>query len=310
MSSLYIQSEDYATYGLANTTTAAQVTQASTTIDSYLKRPEGLIWTPDELGNPCFMAAANPSLTLTSPFSIIPGLNVTVLVTGPMAMMQPGDVLILDRANPTAVEAVVINSTTPAGPGVSASLGFQSVVNTHGPGALLDAGMVIQDQRALPDGRPLTQLSRTPVARLVSGAGRYSFGRRSSPANAYVDDYNLLSSVAQFAGLGGPPIWEGFNTSLTDVNPATGEVWIPSGMLATYYTEVKLRYLAGFSAASLPSDIKLATAQLVQAIADAPNLGAVKSYKAGDTAITRFADTMISGDTKRLLEPYRASMFR
>ncbi len=79
-------------------------------------------------------------------------------------------------------------------------------------------------------------------------------------------------------------------------------------MLA-YYTEVKVRYLAGYSAASLPSAVKLATAMLVRTLASAPNLGAIKSYKAGDTAIERFSDTMISGDIRSMLTKYRARTF-
>ena len=301
MPSAYLQPEDLAAYGLPDSTSAGAVTQASVLVDMYLRRPEGLIWTPDATGNPCFMTAASPGPTITATGTISAGANVIVPATGPLAMLQVGDVLILDRARADVMEAVTVSAIVPG-----ISVGLRSVTNAHSPSALLEGGMVIQEQRFLPDNRPLTSLGRTPVARVVSGTGRYGYGRQGDAGASSINDFNLLAALSQF---GGPPVWEIFDPASTDVDPNTGQLWIPAGVMLAYYTEVKVRYLAGYSAASLPSAVKLATAMLVRTLASAPNLGAIKSYKAGDTAIERFSDTMISGDIRSMLTKYRARTF-
>lgn len=298
MPSAYLSGADFATYGLTTTTSSGSVIQASAMVDMFLKRPEGLIWTPDATGNPCFMAATTPSLTLTAPSSIAPGANVTVPVSGPLAAVSVGDTLILDRAHPTAMEAVTVQGITPG-----VSIIVRSVANAHSAGAALDAGMVITEQKSLPANRPITTLARSPIVRITSGTGRYGYGRRGDNGASQINDFNLLAAFSQF---GGPPLWEVFDTSVANFDPRTGQTWIPAGVMLAYYTDVRVSYLAGFSAASLPAEIKMATAQLVSALADAPSLGAVRSYRAGDTQIERFADTMISGDVREMLLPYQA----
>ncbi|TXD58867.1 hypothetical protein FUT88_13400 [Ralstonia sp. TCR112] len=79
-------------------------------------------------------------------------------------------------------------------------------------------------------------------------------------------------------------------------------------MLA-YYSEIKVRYVAGFQYTNLPDEIKLATAQLITAMSQNAQMGALKSYRAGDTQIEQFAATVISDDVKALLNPWRARMF-
>lgn len=300
MPSAYVTSADLAVYGAPSADTG-QIIAASAMLDMHLKRPEGLVWMPDSAGQPCYMAALSPTLVFTAPGSIAPGLNVAVPVTGPVAMLQVGDVLILDRSDVDLTEAVVVNTITPG-----VSIGLQKVVNSHGTGAALEAGLVILEQRFLPDQRPLTTLGRTPLATILSGTGRYGYGRRGDVAAENIDDFNLLAALTKF---GGPPVWEIFNPISVDFDPNTGQTWIPAGVMLAYYTEVKVRYVAGFQAAAIPAAIKLATIQLIAALADAPNLGAIKSYKAGDTAIQRFADTLISGDVRAMLQRYQVRQF-
>lgn len=306
MPSSYVTSGDLTTYG-APASTAGQIIQASIMVDMYLKRPEGLVWNPDSIGQPCYMAALTPSLSFAAPGGLSPGSNVAAAVTGPTNMLQVGDVLILDRADPSLTEAVIVNAITPG-----VSIGFQSVLNSHAGGVALEAGLVIQEQRFLPDQRPLTTLGRTPVARIIGGTGRYGYGRRGDVGAENINDFNLLAALSKF---GGPPVWEifaGSNNALgtsIDVDPNTGQTWIPAGIMLAYYTEVKVRYVAGFQASAIPAAVKLATIQLLAALAESPNLGAVKSYKAGDTSITRFADTNISGDVRLALQRYQARTF-
>ncbi|CAE6838381.1 hypothetical protein [Paraburkholderia nemoris] len=300
MPSSYLTSGDYATYGLPAGTTAAQVTTASTLIDLYLKRPEGLVWVPDGTGAPGWMAALTPTQSFTLGAAIAPGNNVVVPLVGGVASLLVGDVIILDRASNTIGEPVAIVSIS------GQNVTLQNVVFAHANGATADKGMTIKQHKFMPDGRPVTNLAFTPVARLIAGQGRYGYGRRGASSRYQVDEFNLLASLSHF---GGPPVWEFFPIINTGVDFETGMVWVPAGVMLAYYSEINLWYVAGYPASGLPPAIKAACANIIQAQAAVPQLGATKMYKAGDTALERFAATNIDDDTKALLAPYRAKLF-
>lgn len=301
--SIYLQDTDLALYGVGSASNA-QVVQASALIDAYLQRPEGLIWSPDSQGMPCDMAALSPSLSFTLAGDIAPGSNVVVSLSGPVNALQVGDVLVLDRANPSLKEACVVASTT--GPNNALQITLSSVTNAHAAAATADLGLVIEEQKYLPAERPITSVSRAPLLRIVAGVGRYGYARQGEAQNYNMDQFNLLAAVSRF---GGPPAWEIFNPLMGGFDIQTGQVWIPAGVMLAYYTEVKLRYVAGFQYSNLPSSVKMACAQLIQALAERPQLGNVKSYKAGDTQITNFAATLLDDDAKTNLNAYRARLF-
>lgn len=299
MPSAYLQSADYANYGVPNAT-VAQVSSASVLIDAYLKRPEGLIWSPDSGGNPAWMAALTPALTLNAAAGFAPGTNVTVPITGLIAGLNVGEVLIADRTNGAKSEALVVGSIT------GNSVIFQSVVNSHLTGCALDLGMTLKQHKFMPDGRPMTTMAYTPIVRLLSGQGRYGYGRRGDAARYMVDEFNLLASLSHF---GGPPVWEAFPLTNTGVDPQTGQLWVPAGVMLAYYSEVNIWYVAGYSYANLPDQIKFACAQLITAKLNALQAGNVKSYKAGDTQIQMFAASLLDDDAKAQLAPFRAKLF-
>jgi hypothetical protein len=300
VTSTYLDPGEYAAYGLPSSATAAQVQTASSLIDQFTKRPEGLLWTADATGNPLYMTGLSPSQTFTADQTVTPGSSVTVPVSGPINLLQQGDTLILDRANAEVAEAVTVIATS------AGAVILKAVANAHASGSLLEGGLTIVEQKFLPGMRPITTLSRNPVARITSCSGRYGYGRRGDAGGSNINEFNLLAALSQF---GGPPVWEVFDPLNTDVDSRTGQTWIPAGIMLAYYTEVKIRYLAGFTTATLPDTIKQACAMLVQAVANSPNLGAVKSYKAGDTQIVRWADTMISGDVRSMLLPFQVRAF-
>ncbi|MGS1028847.1 hypothetical protein [Burkholderia glumae] len=308
MPSSYLSDADYATYGLPASTTANQVTQASTIIDLYLKRPDGLVWMPDGTGAPGWMAAKSPTITYQAAGPIPSGQNVQVEITGGVAAVQVGDVVILDRTNSQLAEPVAIVSfgdglQSIAGVRPPVTVTLQNVVFDHPGPCTLDAGMVVKQHKYLPDGRPITNLAYTPIARLLAGQGRYGYERRGASSRYQVDEFNLLASLSHF---GGPPVWEFFPMVNTGVDFETGQLWVPAGVMLAYYSEINLWYVAGFPASGLPSAVKMACANIIRAQANSMQLGATKRYQAGDTSLERFAATLIDDDTKAMLAPYMA----
>lgn len=308
MPSIYLQSADYAAFGLSSPT-SAQIQQASILIDAYLLRPEGMVYTPDSTGQPCYMAALSTELSFTAVAGFGPGNGIQVAVNGPVQMLQVGDCVVLDRANSSLVEAVQVTSITGnvLTLGTTAANVPNGVMFAHSAGCTFETGLLITENRCMPKQRSEISLARAPVARIVGGTGRYGYGRRGDQGAQNVDDFNLLAAMTKF---GGPPAWEVWpaNTS-AGIDSQTGKVWVPAGIMLAYYSEVKIRYVAGFQYSNLPSEIKLACAQVVTAMQSNPVLGNVKDYKAGDTAIQFFTATLLSDDIKSMLQPWRVRGF-
>jgi hypothetical protein len=300
--SLYLQTGDYAAYGAPNATTAL-VQQASSLIDAYLSRPEGLVWMPDGNGAPCYMQSLTPSLTFTCQGAISPGSNVQVTVSP--ALITPdsiGDVLVLDRANTGVTEACVITATNGNN---QVTLG--TVQFAHASGCLADQGVVLLEERYLPGKRSLTQLSRLPAINILSLMGRYAYGRRSDQVAGLYQEMNLLAAIQTF---GGPPMWIPVPLNQVSLNPSQGTMWVPADILLAYYSEVRVRYIAGFSQANVPNPIKQATAQVIGTlVAMSSTPLAAEVFKAGTSGITRFIASNIDADTKRLIEPFKARKF-
>jgi len=306
MPSQYLTAAEAPEYGLSGVN-SGQIIQASTLIDAYLRRPEGLVWVPDSSGQPCYMAAATPTYSLNLASEINPGTNVPVTFSsGPSGMLQVGDVVVLDAATPSLTEACVVATTTGTNGAISITL--QTVMNAHQAGAQASVGLLIEEQRSMPADRPITRVAKTPVVRLVSGIGRYAYGRRGDGANYNMEEFNLLAALSKF---GGPPVWELFQAPLSySWDARTGQVWVPAGIMLAYYSEVKLLYVAGFAQANIPPPVKFATAQVIEALANQKGISTnLKSYKAGDTTVTRFAATLLDVDTKNALVPYGARLF-
>lgn len=308
--SAYLQTGDLASYGVTSATTA-QIAQASTLIDAYLRRPSGLLYTPDANGNPCYMAALDPELTLTATAGFGPGNGISVSVTGPLAAVQVGDCVVLDRANPSVMETVQVTSIDYTNGkvtlGTTAANQPQGVQFAHLSGCKMETGLIITERKYLPKNRSQVTLSYPPIMRIVGGTGRYGYGRRGDAAAYNTDNFNLLASLNKF---GGPPAWEIWpaNTA-AGIEPYTGQLWVPAGIMLAYYSEVRVRYVAGFLYSNLPSEIKLACAQTVTAQLQNPQIGNVKNMKAGDTALEQFSASVLSEDVKAMLQPFRVRAF-
>jgi hypothetical protein len=293
----YLQPSEYASYGISDST-SAQVAGATRLVDTYLVRPEGLLWSPDANGMAAYMTNKEPTLSFPIPATTNPGANVAVAI--PNAQFGPqniGEVVILDRLNPSLTEACVVTATG------GNTLTLSSVQFAHAATATMDFGLTLFEELPVPSRRTTVRLSRTPVAQLLSGFGRYGYGRRSQQFAGPDVNTNLLAYVGAF---GGPPMWTQFPISETDMNLNTGEVWIPPGLLLAYFSDVRLHYVAGWSQTNLPGNVKQAAANIVRSAIDNPISGNIKMLKAGDATIQRFSATALDDDTKSLLQPYRA----
>jgi len=299
----YLQPDDYAAYGVPASATTAQVIQATKLIDSYLKRPEGLLWAPDGNGNPAYMLNATPkvSLVLSASIASSPGLPFTATFTGPTMQLQVGDVLTADVAQEAVTENLTVISVT------GQSVQFQGCNFPHAAGAILSAGLVITEQRYLPGDRPMTRTSRMPLVNAVSGAGRYAYGRRSDDAYSQIDTFNLLAVMSTF---GGPPAWELWIPRAEQVDTSSGTLWVPAGVMLAYYTEIRYHYVSGWQYATLPDDIKVACGQIVNAIVlTGPLLGNVSAQQAGGTRLQFFTASQLNDDVKSMIDQYRLKAF-
>lgn len=301
MPSSYLAPGDFAAWGVPSSTTPQQVTQASTIIDTHLNRSEGLVWAPDCFGRPAYMAALQPLQTVTLAAPMAAGRNITIA----MSFATPdliGEVFIIDRATPALCEPLTVTAVDP----IAGTVTFAQALKAHATGATLEAGLTIVEDRALPAKRSIARVSRPQLAGLISVVGRYSYGRRSDRFDNDLNDLNLLASVAQF---GGVPAWSIVDVGQVSVSTITGECWIPPGLLLAYFSEVRLRYVAGFPATAIPPAIKQATASVIaNTLASQDSNPIYKVIQAGGTKMERFADTYIDGDTAAALSSYKVRL--
>lgn len=299
MPSQYLAGADLLAYGVSGAT-LAQVTQASAIVDSFLQRKEGCVWAVDFNGDPCYMAALSPLVTLTNTAAIFPGPSVVVPYVGAtLGVENIGDVVVIDRGTPMSTEACVISAIS------SGTLTLLSVKTSHAASTTVDLGLHIYEQVGLPSNRSIARVAKFPNIRLLSGMGRYGYGRRTDQFRGQFAEFNLLATVQSF---GGPPQWIPWDVTQADIASTTGEIWVPAGLLLSYFSEVRLRYVAGWSAASLPAQIKQATAQIILAMGDIPLTAAVKGVRDDTTglAVARFGPTLVSADTANMLTPFCA----
>jgi hypothetical protein len=285
-------------YGLPNPLPVGLAHLASDIVDSYLKRPEGIVYVKDNNGAPCAMKSLTPSASYTLTGAIAPGSNVVATVTP--ANIRPdmvGEVLVLDYGTPNIVEACVVVSTTG-----NNQVTFGAVQFNHASAAKADVGRVITEDRNCPSKRSIIRVAKYPIVSILSMLGRYGYGRRTDQTSGLYQDMNLLASVQAF---GGPPQWVQIAVAQSSWSDQTGEIWVPAGMLLAYYSDVRVRYVAGFPEA--PAPVVRATAQIASSIlAQVGMPGNIKVLSAGDSKLERFSASTIDADVKSLLDPYRA----
>lgn len=288
----YIDSSEYVRFGLSVSTTVEQVNNASDTVDAYINRPEGLLWEPDSLGAPLCMVRKQSESPRTLVSGILAGTNVPATFS-PGPIICVGEAVVLNRAklNGNASELCYVASVQ------GNTVVLAQVIGAHLAAESVELGLVIDETIALSKNRNVATVGKGPIARLVSVVGRTSYGRRGNSVNAVSDVF------------GAAPLWRAVPVTSSDVDKTTGQIWCSTGALMLPYTEVRVVYVAGYVVKSLPSQVKQATANVVRAIAESPATANVKTYRAGETQMERFLDSVIDGDTRNILAPYMASYF-
>ncbi len=277
--------------------------QASAIVDAYLKRPEGLAYEVDANGTPIYQTAATPTAVYKLGGALTPGANVSVAVTPTnLTPFIIGEVMILDAGVKSQQEACLVSGFTP--PNI---ITFASVSFAHAAGAGASVGLTITEDRALPAKRSIARVAKWPIANVLSVLGRYAYGRRSDQVGGLYQEMNLLAAVQTF---GGPPQWIPIPIGQVDWSGAsqTGEVWVPAGLLMAYYSDVRLRYVAGFPSSQAPPDpIVRATAAIAAALQNNQTFGGqMKLLAAATSKQERFFASNVDQDVRAKLAPYMA----
>jgi hypothetical protein len=210
-----------------------------------------------------------------------------------------GEAIMIDQRMPSLSEMCAVRDVNLA----SQSVTLSRVQFQHAADASLDIGMAISETCTLPAGRSVARISRTPIVRVLAGAGRYGAGRRTDGLGGAMMGGGLLGILS---ALGGAQGWSALDADQVDVSYHTGELWIPSGIMLANYAEVKLGYIAGWTYANLPGGIQQAAANIVRALSDMPVTAAAHLVSIGGTKIQRYSNSVLDADTQRLLAPYCA----
>jgi len=147
---------------------------------------------------------------------------------------------------------------------------------------------------------PYDQIALSPI---VGCSGRYGYSRRGS--QQVYPDLNYGANILQIASFfGGPPQFTPIDISMIDVDPITGEIWVPAGLYLSQYTEVFIQYNSGFDPRDMPKSIKHACAALCKNfLSRGGGTTGMKSFSVWRVS-GQFTDDMIDPTVERLLRPF------
>ena len=279
--SAYLQPQDYAAYGLTDATDA-QISNASALIDGRIGRPDGLLWSADANGQPGWMTNKTASRSFTVTTATSPGLNTLTIPGGNFGFGDIGQAVLLDRSGTPEVCIV----TAASGNTVMLTTQFP-----HSAGVTLEYGMAIQED--IESNRGMIRTSARPLANLLSVVGNYA----SNGLDAWTNRWNALATGQDYGSV--VPLANCF------LDGDTIRIY-PGVAGCGYFASARVTYIAGWSYANLPSQIKQACANLVNNMAMLDEIPAnIKTAKYGDATLTRFGSSLFDSDTDNLLMPYR-----
>jgi hypothetical protein len=142
---------------------------------------------------------------------------------------------------------------------------------------------------------PLVAVAPATTA-IVSLQARYGMPRRGEWALAEVSlEFALVFAL--------PGSWTAVDPTTIDIWAESGELTFPVNALGLFFNEVDVVYNAGL--ATIPAGVKVACAQIVKNAQATPALN-VKSGKLDRMRLDYFADNLMDGTVRSLLEPYVA----
>ena len=139
---------------------------------------------------------------------------------------------------------------------------------------------------------------------IVGISGRYGYSRRGS--QQVYPDLNYGANILQIASFfGGPPQFTPIDLTTADVDPITGEIWIPAGLYLSQYTEVFVQYNTGFDPRDMPKGIKHACAALIKNfLSRGGGTTGMKSFSVWRVS-GQFTDDMIDPTVDKFLTPFK-----
>ncbi len=290
----YLHANEYALYGVANAT-VDQVQSATRLINGFIGKPEGLLWTPDANGMPCYMTCLSPTRSFTAP-AIAPGSDVVVTIPkAQFGTQNIGDVVVLDRLTPSITEACVVTAAS------GNTLTLDNVQFDH-PSPRIDFGLTIKEESPIQRGAPVVFAARRPVAQLFSMYIKYGNPKLPRQISDTVYSYDNLLINTLILG-----VWNPVDISTVDINTTTGALQVyPSFFPTNYPLLARINYVAGWSDDTLPTDIKQAAANIVNSNIQVDLPSNIKLARSGDATLESFSPSVLDPDTKALLQPYRS----
>lgn len=210
-----------ARYGVS----AGLIKNASSLVNEFLDRPEGLVWVPDAAGQPARMTGAAPS--------------------------------IFEKRH----------------------------MPSHG-------GLLVRS---------------FPVAKILEAEGHHDTKSARYFNTAYEEEVGMMGMAAQ---LGGTQKWLTVNPAKCRISHDGTTVWIDPSLFCANYTDVRIRYLAGWPEDKLPEDIQVATALLAKWL-DSDWLALLRRFATNfrwtaGYQLQAFADTREGNAALLSIEKYKA----
>jgi hypothetical protein len=149
-----------------------------------------------------------------------------------------------------------------------------------------------------------TQVGNGQLSGIVAASGRYGYLRQDA-SYTYPDAFQFLNPLNLVTLFGGPAPWVLVDITNMDVDPRTGEVWIPAGLQLQRYSEVDITYTSGFDPANMPRLIKMATVALVKnAMARGGGTTGMMNISVPKSASFGFYSELIDPTLQRMLTPF------
>ena len=153
------------------------------------------------------------------------------------------------------------------------------------------------EQLSLPSDRQQVQLNVRPAIKVLAADGRYGYGRRDRRVLNSVN-YDYLAAIAVW---GSPPGWTALDPEAIDLYGPSGDCWLPTGHFLVTYSEVRVKYLAGFT--QIPDRVKLALVEIMNTLA-ARQVSMRRMSGVSRVQNTFIGEGFVSQTAKDLLEPY------